>query len=432
MACGIETFSIIINPIPKLGGGKMSLSQVACSIPASPTIALNEEARILREKGEPIIHLGIGEPKNKTPIAAILSSAAKLNSGDVKYAPTDGNPSLKKAIIRYTEDNYDRVVAPQNIIVSGGAKQSIWNILFALLNPQDEVIVLAPYWVSYPVMIRMIGGIPIIVTPEDGSFIPTYEEIERVVGSYTKAIIINSPNNPSGGVYPEELVAEIVSLCESKGIYMICDDIYHKLIFDGKVAVPAYRFTTKDVENTKIINVNGVAKSYGMTGFRVGWVIANKKFVEIMTNIQSQTTTCVSPVMQAAAEGALLGMQSNVESLRLTMQNNRDILMQELSAFTDVRCIKPQGTFYGLPDFQAYCCNGSIKNSVELAQFLLKKALVVTVPGKEFGMEGHLRLSYAGTVKDLTEGIERMKWALDPNAPSDIYIGDRKLYRDWM
>jgi aspartate aminotransferase len=226
----------------------MSLSKIACSIPASPTIALNEEARLLREKGEPVIHLGIGEPKNKTPIAAILSSAAKLNSGDVKYAPTDGNPSLKKAIIRYTEDNYNRVIAPQNIIVSDGAKQSIWNVLFAILNPQDEVIVLAPYWVSYPEMIRMIGGIPVIVTPEDGSFVPTFEEIERVVGSYTKAIIVNSPNNPSGMIYPEDLIAKIVGLCESKGLYMICDDIYHKLVFDGKVAVPAYKFTSKDVE----------------------------------------------------------------------------------------------------------------------------------------------------------------------------------------
>ncbi len=410
----------------------MSLSQVACSIPASPTIELNEAARLLREKGEPVIHLGIGEPKNKTPISAILSSAAKLNSGDVKYAPTDGNPSLKKAIIRYTEENYDRVVSPRNVIVSDGAKQSIWNVLFAILNPQDEVIVLAPYWVSYPEMIRMIGGKPVIVTPEDGSFVPTYEEIERVVGSYTKAIIVNSPNNPSGAVYPEELIAKIVGLCESKGIYMICDDIYHKLVFDGKVAVPAYNFTTKDVENSKIVAVNGVAKMYGMTGFRIGWVVAPGKLVEIMTNIQSQTTTCVSPIMQAAAEGALTGIQSNVEALRLAMQNNRDVLMQELSSFTDVRCFKPEGTFYAMPDFRAYCGNGLNMNSVELSRFLLKKALVVTVPGNEFGMEGHLRLSYAGTVKDLTEGIERMKWALDPNAPSDIYIGDRKLYRDWM
>jgi aspartate aminotransferase len=410
----------------------MSLSKLASSIPASPTIALNEEARLLREKGEPVIHLGIGEPKNKTPITAILSSAAKLGSGDVKYVPTDGTPSLKKAIVRYSEENYDRVVAPQNIIVSDGAKQSLFNILFSLCNPQDEVIVIAPYWVSYPEMIKMIGANPVIVTPEDGTFVPRFEEIERVIGSYTKAIIVNSPNNPSGMIYPEELINKIVDLCERKGIYMICDDIYHKLVFDGKVAVPACKYTHKDVESSKIILVNGVAKLYGMTGFRVGWVIASQKLVEIMTNVQSQTTTCVSPVMQAAAEGALTGMQSIVESLRLSIQNNRDVLMQELNSFTDVLCIKPQGTFYALPDFKAYCRTSVARNSVELCQFLLKKALVVTVPGKEFGMENHLRISYAGTVKELTEGVERMKWALDPNAPSDIYIGDRKLIRDWL
>jgi len=410
----------------------MSLSQIACSIHPSPTVALNEEARILREKGEPVIHLGIGEPKNKTPIAAILSSAAKLNSGEVKYEPTDGTPSLKKAIIRYTEENYERLAAPQNIIISDGAKQALWNVLFAILNPQDEVIVLAPYWVSYPEMVRMVGGIPVIVTPEDGSFVPTFDEIERIVSSNTKAIIVNSPNNPSGAIYPEELIARIVDLCERKGIYMICDDIYHKLVFDGKVAVPAYKYTSKDVENSKIVAINGVAKLYGMTGFRIGWVVAQKNLVEILTNIQSQTTTCVSPVLQAAAEGALTGIQSNVEALRLSMQNNRDVLIQEMHSFTDVRCFKPQGTFYAMPDFRAYCGNGLVKNSMELSKFLLKKALVVTVPGKEFGMEAHLRLSYSGTTKDLTEGIERMRWALDPNAPSEIYIGDRKAVRDWM
>ena len=410
----------------------MSLSKIASSIPASPTIALNEEARLLREKGEPVIHLGIGEPKNKTPISAILSSAAKLSSGDVKYVPTDGTPSLKKAIVRYTEENYDRVVAPQNIIVSDGAKQSLFNILFSLCDPQDEVIVLAPYWVSYPEMIKMIGAMPVIITPEDGSFIPRFDEIERAVGSYTKAIIVNSPNNPSGMVYSEDLVSKIADLCERKGIYMICDDIYHKLVFDGKLSVPACKYTQKDVEGSKIIVVNGVAKLYGMTGFRVGWVVAPRKLVETMTNVQSQTTTCVSPVMQAAAEGALTGLQSTVEALRLSIQNNRDVLMQELHSFTDIHCVKPQGTFYALPDFKAYCRNSVAKNSVELSNFLLKKALVVTVPGKEFGMEGHLRLSYAGTVKELTEGIERMKWALDPNAPSEIYLGDRKLVRDWL
>jgi aspartate aminotransferase len=377
----------------------MSLSQVASSIPVSPTVALNEEARLLREKGEPVIHLGIGEPKNKTPITAILSSAAKLSSGDVKYVPTDGTPSLKKAIVRYSEENYDRVVAPQNIIVSDGAKQSLFNS---------------------------------IITPEDGSFVPRFDEIERAVGTYTKAIIVNSPNNPSGMIYPENLISNIVDLCERKGIYMICDDIYHKLVFDGKVAVPACKYTQKDVESSKIILINGVSKLYGMTGFRVGWAVAPRKLVEIMTNVQSQTTTCVSPVMQAAAEGALTGMQSMVEALRLSVQNNRDVLMQELRSFTDVHVIKPEGTFYALPDFKAYCRNSVARNSVELSNFLLKKALVVTVPGKEFGMEDHLRISYAGTVKELTEGVDRMKWALDPNAPSEIYLGDRKLVRDWL
>ncbi len=410
----------------------MSLSRIANSIPASPTIALNEEARLLRERGEPVIHLGIGEPKNKTPITAILSSAAKLSSGDVKYVPTDGTPSLKKAIVRYTEENYDRIVAPQNIIVSDGAKQSLFNILFTLCNPQDEVMVIAPYWVSYPEIVKMIGAIPVIVTPEDGSFAPSFEEIERSVSSYTKAIIVNSPNNPSGVVYHEDLIEKIVDLCENKGIYMICDDIYHKLVFDGNVALPAYRYTKNDAENSKVIVVNGVAKLYGMTGFRIGWVVAPKQLVEIMTNVQSQTTTCVSPVLQAAAEGALTGMQSMVESLRLMIQNNREVLMQELQSFTDILCVKPQGTFYALPDFRAYLRGSVAKNSLELSQFLLKKALVVTVPGKEFGMEGHLRLSYAGSVKEITEGIERMKWALDPNAPSEIYIGDRKLIRDWL
>lgn len=410
----------------------MSLSQLACSIPVSPTIALNEEARLLREKGESVIHLGIGEPKNKAPLAAILSSAAKLSGGDIKYVPTDGTPSLKKAIVRYMEDYYERTIAAKNVIISDGAKQSLWNLIYTICNPQDEVIILAPYWVSYPEMIKMIGANPVIVTPEDGTFIPQFEEIERVVSSYTKIIIINNPNNPSGAIFPEDLIAKIVELCEQKGIYLICDDIYNRLVFDGKIAYPAYKYTDKDVENSKVIVVNGVAKLYGMTGFRIGWVIAPKKLVEIITNVQSQTTTCVSPVMQSAAEGALTGMQSIVDALRLTIQNNRNVLLQELRSFTDVDCRKPEGTFYALPDFRAYIRKSVANNSAELSKFLLDKARVVTVPGKEFGMEGHLRLSFAGSVKDITEGIERIKWALDPNSPSEIYIGDRKHVRDWI
>ena len=405
----------------------MKLSKLASEIVESPTLALNEEARLLRERGEAVINLGIGEPKNKTPISAILASAAKLTSGEVKYTPPDGTQALKKAVIRYTEENYDRLVAPENVIITNGAKQSLFNIFFSILNPQDEVIVVAPYWVSYPAIIKMCMGRPVIVTPEDGTFTPRFEDIEKAVTSFTRAIIINTPNNPSGVIYPSELIEKLVELCEKKGIFLVCDDIYHKLTFDRNVSVPAYRFTKRDVEDSHIIVVNGVAKLYGMTGFRVGWVVGPRDLVRVMTNVTAQTTSGVSPVSQAAAEGALNGLQSVVEALRLQIQNNRDVVLQEFKTFNGARLIEPQGTFYALPDLRAFN-----NNSVEVAKFLLKKAMVVTVPGKEFGMEGHIRISFSGTVKEVTEGIARIKWALDPTSPNEIYIGDKKMIRDWM
>lgn len=405
----------------------MKLSKLASEIAESPTLGLNEQARKLRERGEPIIHLGIGEPKNKTPINAILTSAAKLSSGEVKYTPADGTLSLKKAIIRYTEENYDRMIAPENVIVTNGAKQSLFNILFSILNPQDEVIILAPYWVSYPEIVKMCNARPVVLTPEDGTFIPRFRNIENAVTSYTRAIIVNSPNNPSGVIYPPELIEKLVDFCERKNIFLICDDIYHKLVFDKKEAIPAYRYTKKDIEDTHVIVVNGVAKVYGMTGFRVGWVVAPRKLVRVMTNVTVQITSGVSPVSQAAAEGALNGLQSVVEALRLQIENNRNVLLQEMKSFKGARLIPPDGTFYALPDLRAF--NNS---SVEISRFLLEKALVVTVPGKEFGMEGHIRLSFSGTVKEVTEGLARIKWALDLTSPNEIYIGDRKLIRDWL
>ena len=404
----------------------MALSQLARSISESPTLALNEEARRLRERGEPVIHLGIGEPKNKAPIAAVLAAAAKLVDGDIKYTPADGLPSLKKAVIRYTDDSYDRLVAPENVIICSGAKQAIYNLLYTILNPQDEVVLLAPYWVSYPEMVRMLYAVPVVVTPEDGTFHPRLEDIERAVGSYTKAIIVNSPNNPSGVVYDEGFMADLVDFCERKDLYLILDDIYHKLVFDGLTPPNSLRFSKVDLDSAKVIVINGISKLYGMTGFRIGWAIASRRLIEVMTNVQAQTTSCPASILQAAAEGALTGIQSVTDSLRMTMENNRDVALRELAALPGVHTVRPGGTFYCLPDFRAY--RG---DSVELSRFLLEKAMVVTVPGREFGMEGHLRLSYAGSVRDIVDGVARIRWALDPRAPEEIYIGDRKKIRDW-
>jgi aspartate aminotransferase len=404
----------------------MSLSQIARSISASPTLKLNEKAAMLREKGEPVIHLGGGEPKSRIPMDAILATAAHLNTGEVRYAPADGIPALKKAIIRYTEEFYNRQVVPENVIASGGAKQAIMVALQAILNPQEEVVYPVPYWVSYPEMAKLCGAIGVGAAPEDGSFYPKIQDIEEKVGSYTKAVIINSPNNPSGAMYSEEFISDVVSFCEKKDLYLIMDDIYHRLIFDGRKPINCYKYAKDLSENSKIILINGVSKQYAMTGFRIGWAVANKKIIEAMSNIQSHQTSGPSILLQKAAVGALNGIQSGVESLRISLENNRNIMVDYLNSFEGIKVTKPDGTFYCFADFSVY-----EKNSNKLSEFLIDKVMVVTVPGSEFGMEGYLRLSFCGAIKEITEGIERMKWALDPNSPNELYIGDRKLVRDW-
>ena len=404
----------------------MSLSLIAKNIGESATLKLNEIAAILRAQGDPVIHLGGGEPKGKAPLDAVLAATSAVASGEVRYTPPAGTPELKKAIIRYTEEFYGFRPAPENVMASGGAKQAIMTALHALIDPQGEVIFPVPYWVSYPDMVKLVGGIPVPVEPEDGSFIPRIQDIEQMVGSYTKLVIINSPNNPSGAVYPEEFIADIVDFCERRGLWLIMDDIYHRLVFDGRKPINPYSYANDRSENSKLILINGVSKQYAMTGFRIGWAVGNRRLIEAMTNIQGHETSGPSVLLQHAAVGAINGLQSPVEGLRATLENNRNVLMAELNAFEGVVIEKPGGTFYSFPDFSTYD-----RDSVALSKFILDKVQVLTVPGKEFGMEGHLRLSFCGSIKEITEGIERIKWALDPNSPNELYIGERKLVRDW-
>jgi aspartate aminotransferase len=405
----------------------MSLSQLARTIKESVTLKLNETAALLREKGEPVIHLGGGEPKSKAPIDAIINCAAVLNTGEIRYTPPDGIPALKKAIIRYTEERYRKIISADNVIASGGAKQAIMVLLHAILDPKDEVLFPAPYWVSYPEMVKLAGGVPVVITPEDGTFHPNVKEIADAVGSYTKAIIINSPNNPSGAMFSKDFIAEIVEFCEKKSLYLIMDDIYNRLVFDGKSAPVCYDYMQAPLEQSKLVVINGVSKMYAMTGFRVGWAIGNKELVEAMATVQSQQTSGPASPSQWAAVGALNGVQSSIENLRMTLENNRNVMVDRLRAINGVKVTKPDGTFYCFPDFSAY-----MKDSQKLAHFLLDKVRVVTVPGKEFGFEGHLRLSYCGTIREISEALERIQWALDPTSANELYLGDRKLVRDWL
>lgn len=409
----------------------MNLSKLASAIVESPTLKLNEEARLLREKGEPVIHLGIGEPKNKTPEDGARAAAAIVAAGQVKYGPSAGSPALRKAIVQYTERHYGRTVAPQNVIVTAGAKLALFNVLYSLVDEGDEVVLLAPYWVSYPEMVKMVRGVPVVVTPPLDTLQPSLADIEKVAGPRTRAILVNSPNNPSGVVYPESFLAALIDFCERRGIWVIMDDIYHQLVFDGHSCPSAYKFTSKDIESTRVILVNGVSKLYGMTGYRVGWVVANRALVSVINNVQAATTTCVSSILQAGAEGALAGDQGVVAELRRTIAENRAAVMKALAGVPGVRCVPPGGTFYCLPDFRG-CPGGLGADSLALCELLLRKVFVVTVPGKEFGLEGHLRLSYAGARQDVEEGLARLRWALDPAAPREYALGGRQVTRDWL
>lgn len=405
----------------------MSISQIARSIGASPTLALNAKATALRKEGKPIIHLGGGEPKSKVPADAIQETIKHLNTGEVRYAPVGGIPELKQAIIQYTEKYYNRQVAPVNVIASGGAKQAIMVALQTVLNPLDEVIFPAPYWVSYPDMVKLCGAVPVVAAPGDGSTYPTIQDIEKKVTATTKAVIINSPNNPSGAVYSEKFVSDIVKFCETRDIYLIVDDIYHRLIFDNRTLIQWYDYAKDLSENSKLILVNGVSKSFAMTGFRLGWAVANKELIRTMTNIQGHQTSGSSILSQKGALGALSGDQSCVDELQTTLEKNRNLVLDLLATIDGVKISKPDGTFYCYPDFSFF-----EKDSTKLSNFLVQKVQVLTLPGIIFGMEGYLRLSFCGSTGDLKEGIKRIKWALDPNSSSAIMIGDTKVVKDWL
>ncbi len=404
----------------------MSISHVARELKQSATLVMSEKARVLKERGEPVISMAAGEPFRITPPEAIQAATEYLATGRIHYTPSRGLPELIDAVVGYTRDYYNYEIQPTNVVITAGAKQGLYNLLVTLVNPNDEVIILSPYWVSYPEIVRLVHGLPKIVDPPSDTLIPRIEDIEKAIGKSTRAIIVNSPNNPSGVVYPPELIKAMVELCEKRKIYLIMDDIYHRLVFNDVSAVSCFDYATDHSDDSHLIVVNGVSKSFGMTGFRLGWAVANKKVASALAKVSGQNTTCLSGPLQVAAAAALNGDHSSVEKLRSELENNRDKMMALLDGFENVECVRPEGTFYCLPDFSAY-----EKDDVRLADFLLEKALVVTVPGSEFGAPGRLRLTYCGQPDEISEAIARIRWALDPETTDEINMGGRIVKRSW-
>lgn len=385
----------------------MMISKIASGITESLTLKLNATANALKAKGEPVIHLGGGEPKSKAPPSAIEAGIEMLKTGEIRYTPESGTPAMKQAVIEYTAKYYGVKVEPANVIASGGAKQSIMVGLQAVLDPGDEVIYPRPYWVSYPDMARLCGARGVAVAASDGSLRPSVADMTAAVTSRTKVILINSPNNPSGIMYSADFIKGLVELCEARGIYLMMDDIYHRLVFDGRKPINCYDFTRKPVDESNIIVINGVSKQYAMTGFRIGWGVARRDLIKVMSMIQGHQTSGPSALSQHAAVGALKGEQTSVEELRSTLERNRDVLMDCLGAIEGIRVQKPDGTFYSFVDFSRF-----EQDSLKLAEYLIEKAKVVTVPGVAFGMDGYLRISYCGGQNDIVEGIKRIKQAL--------------------
>jgi aspartate aminotransferase len=386
----------------------MILSKLSESIKPSPTLTLNTKAAKMKQEGKNVIHLGGGEPKSFVPEAAIERAINMLKTRVVRYTPVAGTPEMKKAVIYYTEKYYDKKVTAENVIVSSGAKQTLMVALQAVLDPGDEVIFPAPYWVSYPDMVKLAYGNPVAVKPESPDFQITLDEIKKNLSQRTKVILLNSPNNPSGKVYSEEFLKSVTEFCEENDLLLIMDEIYRELIFSESKHGNTFNYSNPDIDSSNVLVVNGISKQYAMTGFRIGWGIGAKKLISAMTKIQGHQTSCSSSLSQTAAVGAIYNGDKDIELLRESLERKRDILVKELSKIKNVKLNVPHSTFYSLVDFSAY-----EKDSHKLAEYLIEKAEVVTVPGKDFGIDGHLRISFCGPEDELIEGLRRIGKALE-------------------
>lgn len=386
-------------------------------IKPSPTLAVNRKAAELKAQGLDIISMGAGEPDFDTPDNIKQAAIKAINDGQTKYTNVDGTPALKNAIISKFKRENDLDYTPEQIIVSNGGKQVLYNLFMASLNDGDEVIIPTPYWVSYSDIVALSGGTSIFIDcPIADSFKLTPAKLESAITVKTKWIILNSPSNPSGAAYSkDELLALARVLKLYPDINILCDDIYEHIIFDDFKfhALAAIAPELKD----RIFIVNGVSKSYSMTGWRIGYGAGNKDLIKAMTVIQSQSTSNPCSISQAAAVEALNGTQSFIPFNKQTFQQKRDLALSILNTIPGISCYCPKGAFYLFPLchdlFGKKDANDKIiANSNDLAAYLLEDAKVAVVPGIAFGLEGYFRISYAMSLSELEEGCLRIKESL--------------------
>ncbi len=378
-------------------------------IKPSPTIAVTSKAREMREAGKDVIGLGAGEPDFDTPDNIKEAAIEAIKRGDTKYTAVDGTPTLKKAIqVKFKRENNLSYELDQ-ISVGTGGKQVLYNVFMATLNPGDEVIIPAPYWVSYPDMVLLAGGKPKIVKcSEKNEFKITPEELKKAIGKKTKWLIINSPSNPTGSCYTKKEIEQLSKVLEdNKKIFILSDDIYEHITYDNfKFFTIAQINSLKD----RTLTMNGVSKSYSMTGWRIGYGAGPKDIIKAVAKIQSQSTTNPSSISQAAAVEALNGTQDFIKTRADSFKERRDYVVNTLNSIKGLSCLKPNGAFYVFPNCKKLLGKKTkLKTDKEFVEKLLEKAEVAVVQGSAFGLDGYFRISYATSMDNLKKALHRIK-----------------------
>ncbi len=398
------------------------ISRRVGAIAESATLAIDAKAKALKAAGEDVIAFGAGEPDFPTPAHIVAAAAAACGEPRFhRYSPTAGLPELREAIAAKTARDSGYQVRPSQVLVTNGAKHALYNAFAALLDPGDEVLVPAPYWVTYPEAIELAGGVPVAVpTDESTGFRAGVEQLEAATTARTKVLVFVSPSNPTGAVYPREEVEALGRWAAERGLWVITDEIYEHLVY-GDSRFHSMPVLVPELAGRTVV-VNGVAKTYAMTGWRVGWLLGPTDLVTAASNLQSHATSNVCNVAQAAALAAVSGSLEAAESMRAAFDRRRRRIHELLSAIPGVRCAEPQGAFYAFPSLAGVLGRElrgrRPRGSMELAEVILEEARVAIVPGEAFGAPGYARLSYALGDEDLVEGITRIAKLLEELGPS--------------
>lgn len=390
----------------------MELSRKAQAIEPSLTLAITAKAKEMKEKGIDVISFSAGEPDFNTPKNIINAAIKAMEDGNTKYTSVNGILQLREAICKKFKDDNGLEYNPSQIVVSTGAKQSLANTFLAILNPGDEVIVSTPYWVSYPELIKLADGKPVFVEGnEKSNYKFTKENLEKAVTAKTKAIVLNTPNNPTGTIYNKEELEVIADFAKKYDIIIISDEMYEKLVYDNENHISIASLSKDAYERTIVIN--GLSKSYAMTGWRIGYCAASEKIAKLMTSIQSHVTSNVCSITQYAAVEALNGPQDEITKMINEFEKRRNYMINRIESIDNLSIIKPKGAFYIMINIENCLgkeINGKILNdSMEFCASLLENKKLAVIPGKAFGLNNYIRVSYATSMEAIKEGLNRIE-----------------------